>query len=273
MLLTVCIPFTFLDKNLIFRSIKINIKLKKKIQFSLFLDGDKKLYNKFFIQNLKKKFNNPTIIFNKKIKNSGVSFARNQLIKSVKTNFFTFLDADDILKINKQLLFRISECLKKDHELLIVNHKTQSEKSYNYNMTGEIEEERILELVKQHLKFPKGNSIITHCWGKFYSTKFIKKNKIKFDTKKKVLEDYEFVANVFKYLKKGFIDKNIYYYHFFSNQYSYKMALRHLIYSKHYIKALQIFSKLIKPKNKAKFYFNKALKYWIVKQKKICNII
>jgi glycosyltransferase involved in cell wall biosynthesis len=274
MLLTVCIPATILEKKIIFKTIRIKNELKKKIQFSIFLDGEDIFYDKSFIKRLKKNFNNPLIIFNKTKKNAGVSFARNKLIKSVKTPFLTFVDADDILTINKNLLSRIDQCFKKNYELLILQHESNGERGFDYNMSGEIKGKYIVNLVKKHLKFPKGNSIITHCWSKVFSTDFIKKNKIKFNEKYKVLEDYLFVANVFKNLKKAYISKNVYYYHSKNKiNYNYKMALRHLIYSKNYFLPVKIFSQIIKPKKMAHFYFNKACKYWSIKQKKIIEII
>ena len=273
-LLSVCIPCDFNSRNLIFDTINNSDRLKKKINFLIFLDGEKKLYSKFFIRKLKRKFPYTKILFNNKKINSGVSVARNKLLEQVKTAYVAFVDADDKFLINKKLISILDKANKNNYELIIFNHLTNKKnKSYNYNFSGELQRPDILRLVKKHLKFPKGNSIITQCWSKIYSINYLKKEKIKFDEKLKVLEDYLFVANVFKNLNKLFIAKSILYFHLNKNDYLYKMALRHLIFPNNYKKPIKILSAMIKPSKLSKYYYSLADKYWKIKQFKIVNII
>jgi hypothetical protein len=273
-LLSVCIPCDFNSRNLIFNAINNSDRLKKKINFLIFLDGEKKLYSKFFIRKLKRKFPYTKILFNNKKINSGVSVARNKLLEQVKTAYVAFVDADDKFLINKKLISILDKANKNNYELIIFNHLTNKKnKSYNYNFSGELQRPDILRLVKKHLKFPKGNSIITQCWSKIYSINYLKKEKIKFEKKIKVLEDYLFVANVFKNLKKIFISRSIQYHHFMQKNHIYKTALRHSLFFNNYKKPIKIFSKLIRPNKLAKYYYNLAEKYWKIKQFKIVNII
>ena len=273
-LLSVCIPCDFGSRNLIFNTINNSGQLKRKINFLIFLDGEKKLYSKFFIRKLKRKFPYTKILFNNKKINSGVSVARNKLLEQVKTAYVAFVDADDKFLINKKLISILDKANKNNYELIIFNHLTNKKnKSYNYNFSGELQRPDILRLVKKHLKFPKGNSIITQCWSKIYSINYLKKEKIEFDKKIKVLEDYLFVANVFKNLKKIFISRSIQYHHFTQKNQIYKTALRHSLFVNNYKKPIKIFSKLIRPTKLAKYYYNLAEKYWKIKQEKIINII
>jgi glycosyltransferase involved in cell wall biosynthesis len=274
-LLSVCIPCDFRSRNLIFNAINDSGRLKRKINFLIFLDGEKKLYSKFFIRKLKRKFPYTKILFNNKKINSGVSVARNKLLEQVKTAYIAFVDADDKFLINKKLISILEKANKNYYELIIFNHLVNKKKSYNYNFSGELQGGRtdILRLVKKHLKFPKGNSIMTHCWAKIYSINYLKKNKIRFDENLKVLEDYLFVANVFKNLKRLFISRSIMYHHFVYEYQSYKTALRHILFFDNYKKPIKIFSKLIRPNKLSKYYYNLAEKYWKIKLEKIINVI
>ena len=273
-LLSVCIPCDFGSRNLIFNTINNSGQLKRKINFLIFLDGEKKLYSKFFIRKLKRKFPYTKIFFNKKKTHSGVSVARNKLLKEVKTVYVTFVDSDDQFLINKKLISILDKANKNNYELIIFNHYVNKKnKSYNYNFSGELQRPDILRLIKKHLKFPKANSIITHCWAKIYSINYLKKNKIEFDKKLKVLEDYLFIANVFKNLKRLFISRSIQYHHFHFKYQNYKTALRHSLFINNYKQPIKIFSKLIRPNKLAKYYYNLAEKYWKIKLEKIINII
>ena len=273
-LLSVCIPCDFGSRNLIFNTINNSGQLKRKINFLIFLDGEKKLYSKFFIRKLKRKFPYTKIFFNKKKTHSGVSVARNKLLKEVKTVYVTFVDSDDQFLINKKLISILDKANKNNYELIIFNHYVNKKnKSYNYNFSGELQRPDILRLIKKHLKFPKANSIITHCWAKIYSINYLKKNKIEFDKNCKVLEDYLFIANVFKNLKRLFISRSIQYHHFYFKYQKYKTALRHSLFINNYKQPIKIFSKLIRPNKLAKYYYNLAEKYWKIKLEKIINII
>ena len=159
-LLSVCIPCDFRSRNLIFNAINDSGRLKRKINFLIFLDGEKKLYSKFFIRKLKRKFPYTKILFNNKKINSGVSVARNKLLEEVKTAYVAFVDADDKFLINKKLISILDKANKNNYELIIFNHlakkikKRGGCKSYNYNFFGELQRPDILRLVKKHLKFP-----------------------------------------------------------------------------------------------------------------------
>lgn len=111
-------------------------------------------------------------------KNMGISVSRNDLVKEVKTKYFTFVDSDDY--VDKRLLEKCEEYLKKDVDLLCFCYKEEDnegsfirevKKSKSDILSGE---ELITMWIKQSSSFDT-----PVCY--MYNTKFFKSNKFKYE--------------------------------------------------------------------------------------------
>lgn len=131
-------------------------------------------------------------------KNTGVSNARNIGIKNSTTKYITFIDSDDeFLHENFYKIVNILEDI--DFDLLIANFETFPESSiqtYNLLKNSGLYKINNKELIRNFLLDPRGNSIMTYCWAKFYKKIFISNNNIKFNEELIINEDIEYISKI-----------------------------------------------------------------------------
>lgn len=183
-----------------------SIDIPSNILYEIILidDGSEK-----YIENLCKQYilKDRHFIYFKQI-NRGVSIARNNGISKARGKYLTFVDADDMVflqKINREIF-------DKDYQLIIYdmtiieNNKQYLWKSLE-SQTGKISLNYIIE---QLAKSSKLNGPV----AKFISTKFLKEYSIKFNENMKYAEDLNFLCDIL--LKKPQIfyqDIDIYHYY------------------------------------------------------------
>jgi glycosyltransferase involved in cell wall biosynthesis len=130
--------------------------------------------------------------------NHGVSHARNIGLTNVTRTWVTFLDADD--QIQPHVSNWLVNLIKPEFaltDIIFLSHsiESSSKSTETYNLTqGFISREEQVELVGLYLNNPKGNSIISHAWGKIYRSDFIFDHNIRFDEGLIIYEDTDFVA-------------------------------------------------------------------------------
>lgn len=126
--------------------------------------------------------------------NGGVSSARNVGLDNAQGEWIAFVDADD-----KLLPLYLAEFLDyADCDLIVGGHIEFGE----YN-----NEHKIVESIKINLntgavdildfdkKYNKHNMVFYYPWGKLFKASIIQRNKIRFNTKMKLAEDYCFVID------------------------------------------------------------------------------
>lgn len=141
-------------------------------------------------ENICRNYNNKNIrLINEK--NSGVSVARNNIIKNALGKYLTFIDSDDLIDF-KKYIDMVNEAQKNNYDLLINIPNNIKKKSIDYLIEKEI--------------------INSPCM-KIYNTKLLRDNKILFDKNINLGEDLIFNIKYFKTIKNiGFYYGNIYNY-------------------------------------------------------------
>lgn len=126
-------------------------------------------------------------------KNRGVSTARNTGIQAAAKDFVFFIDSDDELGPD------FFENIEKSCDLILGGHVfvngAQEKKGFDFGTVGLLDRTQIETLIRQYLKEPVGNSILTHCWAKLYKRDFLLRGGLKFDTSISIYEDIKFVSS------------------------------------------------------------------------------
>lgn len=150
-------------------------------------DDTQKLLEQLYATNRKVKIVNT--------ENRGVSSARNLGISLAKGEFLIFMDADD--RLVKNALYLINEKLSKNiPELLIFGFSVFND-SRRHNDTYLLENlEKKQEVSNNCLMkcmLSTKNNLLGYVWRAAYSVEMLKKNKIFFDERLKISEDYLFL--------------------------------------------------------------------------------
>ena len=139
--------------------------------------------------------------------NEGVSHARNLIISNCDTDYLTFVDADDELFPSEFFRLINSEILKdNNYDLIICNIAQVSEHTNSVRILSPIEESRELSvsdlasLVTEYLNAPNRNGILSQCFGKIFSTKFLHSKNLYFLESLCNYEDVEFMGSFLTYL-------------------------------------------------------------------------
>ena len=142
------------------------------------------------------------------IENGGVSNARNTGLKYVTGEYIQFIDADDC--INEDVFKKYIEILEKDKYDIIftsynkVNHEDKILKVVDLEYRG-------LKYKKDILKNFVKNQVDAGYYGwisnKLIKTDIVIKNKIKFDTKITLAEDFDFFLDVYRYSDKYYFSE------------------------------------------------------------------
>lgn len=127
-------------------------------------------------------------------KNEGAASARNKGLDEAKGDYIAFIDADDL--VSEDYIQKIFEQLKKKPDYVYLSWETMPG-AWNYRVKlNSIDDE-----------FPPFNLCV---WNRVYKRSLI--GKTRFNTKKLIAEDAEFIRDVQKGKKKGFVSDIVYYY-------------------------------------------------------------
>ena len=130
------------------------------------------------------------------INNGGVSNARNQAIKQASGDLICFVDDDDyILPSYVQGFVDNFE----DNALLVTTYQTVTDISGVRKNVCKVSRE-IYSPEDAEMEMFYGYKLGNYCWDKCYDLRFIRDNKIMFDTSLKIGEDTAFVN---KYVRKS----------------------------------------------------------------------
>jgi len=147
-------------------------------------------------------------------KNKGISKTRNEGLEIAKGEFVGFVDSDDW--IDKNMYKEMYNKAKNENaEVIICN---------GFHIEGKIKRKIITRKLDMKSKIKRISNYLTglnqmineDVWNKIYSTKFLRKNRIKFPVKiKRACDDGYFTLKVIYYVKKIlFLNKYFYYYRY-----------------------------------------------------------
>jgi len=155
--------------------------------------------------NLSKKHNN-IIVIDKK--NGGPSSARNEGIIKSKGEFIMFVDSDDFIEPN-MIEIMVETYKKNKTDIISCGYNRQKYKNNKLKHTKKIINNDILLTTKKDILnfyFPiYDNKGFNSIWGKLYLSNILKKNKIFFNEKISMGEDYLFNLAYFQHINKAYI--------------------------------------------------------------------
>lgn len=142
--------------------------------------------------------------------NNGVSISRNLGIDISEGKYVTFVDADDYVS---------NKYVENLYNLIVENNADISVTGNDEIFNGTVirvnkKINKILTLEETIKELLKEKYISSVCWGKLYKKEIIEKNKIIFDSKLKIGEDFKFIIEVLQNSGKIVIDtrENLYHY-------------------------------------------------------------
>ena len=143
-----------------------------------------------------KSYNSSKINYIKK--NKGISYARNIGLKSAKGKYITFVDSDD--EISTKHLEILLNGLTNDVEMSFVSYCRKKKNSYNSKQ----------KKINNHIAYELilNKNFGGYVWNKLFLKKIIDDNKLKFDEKISVGEDFLFVCEYLKYIKNVNVNYN-----------------------------------------------------------------
>ena len=146
--------------------------------------------------------------------NQGPSSARNKGIDEASGRYILFVDSDDFLESDALNYFR-NILIKGDYDTVLFNHKIFNKKHLGFNNKQLFEDGYTYDHknIKDIYKRLVATSDLNHPVAKYYSTKIIKENKIKFDENIFIGEDRVFNMEYFYYSRRG-IYYDLYFYNY-----------------------------------------------------------
>jgi glycosyltransferase involved in cell wall biosynthesis len=160
--------------------------------------------------------------------NRGVGAARNTGITHSTRTWITFLDADDEIHADADPLSVLKAVNNSNPDLVICLHHTEGTylPPFDYELPiGILTRESLVGLAGAYLDNPRGNSIVSHCWGKIYRADFLSSNSLTFREDLSVYEDTEFVARCLKVAQCGYFSRDTLYRYTLSRGLSRSFAL------------------------------------------------
>lgn len=148
--------------------------------------------------------------------NRGVGAARNTGLARVSRRWVTFLDADDLIEPGANLVQILRQLADFNPELMIFLHQVDgsAQPPHDYGLpAGQLTRQSLIDLVNGYLCSPRGNSIVSHCWGKIYGVEFLKTHQLSFREDLPIYEDTEFVARCFAAAGNAYFSQEIFYRH------------------------------------------------------------
>lgn len=181
---------------------------------------------------------NRNIIY-KKIKNSGVSIARNEGIKLSKGKYLIFIDADDFIdEFMLEKLYEKIEYLDIDLVMCGMHEIFENEKKIQITNKKEIIKMNLYEY-KELLKI---NPILFHsCGNKLFRKDIIENNNIYFFKNSHSYEDYNFVLKYLTFVKQIFLIKDCHYYYYRNNDSVTKNKKKYKNIQELFLKLLEIY--------------------------------
>lgn len=198
------------------------------------------------------------VIFND---HRGVSFARNEGISLVKTDFLMFIDSDDSINISGMqfVIDSLYSCNCINFDVISCSNHTEN-KDINLNNISEKN-----NLLVNVLAIKNNDAFLPAPWSKVYKVSFLKKNSILFPEEIIMGEDMLFNLKVILKAKKiKFIGKQIYLYKKRDGsitQSKNQNKLSNSIYFDSQMKML--LNKYLSNKDAMKLYQNKIISSWI----------
>lgn len=186
---------TVYNKDVVLFNQCINSIIKlKNYQYEVIVidDGSDSNLSAEYVKCIKKK--NFKIRYYRKA-NEGVSLARNYGIEKANGKYVYFVDADDVLVLTEQLLKSVIE--EKDDVIITNVQQKRENNAIVFSLpvkTGEIGAEEILPQFVN-------NNLLNWSVAKFYSKQFLLHNKLEFNKKIIVGEDFFFVYKAIKKAK------------------------------------------------------------------------
>jgi len=129
-----------------------------------------------------------------KLKNGGVSKARNFGIKKVKGEYITFIDSDDLY--DKFFLETMTMSIQKGYDLV-----TSGYQNFEKNNKVFLPNIKNFQSKAEYIQLLQNKYLFNQIWNKIYSTEIIRKNKIKFDENLSIAEDWNFNLDYLNYSK------------------------------------------------------------------------
>jgi glycosyltransferase involved in cell wall biosynthesis len=152
------------------------------------IDNSEKICKKF--QN---KYKN---IKYKKIKNCGVSTARNIGIELASGEYIMFIDSDDTYDVS--MLKKMYNVIKKNDMAICGYNRVTLEKNQKIEKKISAKEYERTNF-NQMIEICQKNQLFNQIWNKIYSSKILKENNIRFNENISLGEDYSFLLDYIEY--------------------------------------------------------------------------